>query len=78
MLLGGLPVTTSKRIIVDLLRDAADGGHLEGVIADAESRGLIDPERLASRVARFAAFYAIPGAGGRELLEMLSAMSLPS
>jgi hypothetical protein len=59
----GLPVTTAERTVVDLLRDGADGGRLGGLIADAEHRGMIDPERLAGRVARFAARYAMPGAG---------------
>jgi len=74
----GLPVTTPERTIVDLLRDGADGGHVGGVIADAVGRGLIDPERLARTVARFAPRYAMPGATGLDLLAMLIAMSMPT
>lgn len=76
--LDGLPVTTVARTIVDLLRDSADGGHVGGVIADAQRRELIDPERLAPRVSRFASRYAMPGADGLELLAMLAAMSVPT
>lgn len=74
----GLPVTTVERTVIDLMRDGADGGHVGGVIADAERRGLIDPERLAPAVARFAARYAMPGADGLDLLDVLVAQSIPT
>ena len=74
----GLPVTTPARTIVDLLRDSADGGHVGGVVADAANRGLIRLDRLAPHVERFASRYAMPGADGLELLEMLIAMSVPT
>lgn len=74
----GLPVTTPARTIVDLLRDGADGGHVGGVIADAERRGLIDSERLARAVARFAPRYGMAGDTGLDLLTTLAAMSVPT
>lgn len=76
-MLDGLPVTTAALTIIDLLRDRADGGHVGGVILDAERRGLIDPDQLAPRVKRFAPFYAMPRAGGRDLLSVLVSMAAP-
>lgn len=75
---GGLPVTTPARTILDLLRDGADGGHIGGVVADAAHRGLIDLGRLAARVESFAPRYALTGATGLDLLTTLMAMSTPT
>lgn len=75
--LDGLPVTTVALTITDLLRDRADGGHVGGVILDAERQGLIDPDQLAPHVERFAPSYAMPGASGRDLLGVLASMATP-
>ena len=69
----GLPVTTAQRTIVDLLRDGADGGHLGGVIADAEHRGLLDMSLLAKQAEPFTAHYGMARASGSELLATLAA-----
>jgi len=74
----GLPVTTVARTVIDLMRDSADGGHVGGVIADAERRGLIDLEQLAPAAARLAARYAMPGSDGLDLLDALVAQSVPT
>lgn len=66
----GLPVTAAERTIVDLLQTKADGGHIGGVIADAERRDLVDIEALAARVQRFTRNYGLPSAAtGHELIE---------
>ncbi|MEU3795995.1 type IV toxin-antitoxin system AbiEi family antitoxin domain-containing protein [Streptomyces fructofermentans] len=68
----GLPVTTATRTIVDLLRARADGGHVGGVIADAEHRDLVDIDLLADRVQPAAARYGLgTAATGHELIEHL-------
>jgi hypothetical protein len=67
----GLPVTTIERTVVDLLHTRADGGHVGGVIADAEHRGMLDLDRLAERVAPFGATYGMPSASGGDLLRAL-------
>ena len=69
----GLPVTTVDRTILDLLQDGADGGHVGGVIADAERHGLLDRRALAQQVGQFGQRYAMPGASGAQLLSMLTA-----
>ena len=73
VVVGGLPVTSAERTIVDLLQDGADAGHVGGVVVDAEHRGLVDLDTLAVRVERFADHYAVPGGSGRELLSTLAA-----
>lgn len=68
----GLPVTTAARTIVDLLRTKADGGHVGGVIADAERRDLVDIGVLADAVQPYARKYGLPAAAtGHELIEHL-------
>jgi hypothetical protein len=69
----GLPVTTAARTITDLLRIKADGGHIGGVIADAERRGLISVVDLADQVQPYARRYGLPtGTDGRTLIEHLA------
>lgn len=68
----GLPVTTAARTIVDLLHAKADGGHVGGVIADAERRDLVDIDALADAVQPHARKYGLPAAAtGHELIEHL-------
>ncbi|WP_326752507.1 type IV toxin-antitoxin system AbiEi family antitoxin domain-containing protein [Streptomyces hirsutus] len=68
----GLPVTTAARTIVDLLHTKADGGHVGGVIADAERRDLVDIDALADAVQPHARKYGLPAAAtGHELIEHL-------
>ena len=68
----GLPVTTAHRTILDLLSAKADGGHVGGVIAEAERRDLISIETLAQDTGRFARRYGMPrGSDGRDLIEHL-------
>lgn len=69
----GLPVTSVQRTVLDLLRDGADAGHIGGVIADAEHRGLLDVAALAEPAGWFAGRYAMPKASGAELLSALTA-----
>ncbi|GAB3167464.1 type IV toxin-antitoxin system AbiEi family antitoxin domain-containing protein [Streptomyces incanus] len=72
----GLPVTTADRTIVDLLRAKADGGHVGGVIADAERRDLIAVDELAAHVQPFARKYGLHAqATGRELIDHLVAQA---
>ncbi|MGW0294735.1 type IV toxin-antitoxin system AbiEi family antitoxin domain-containing protein [Streptomyces tuirus] len=68
----GLPVTTAARTVVDLLQAKADGGHVGGVIADAERRDLVDIDVLAQAVQPYARKYGLrPAATGYELIEHL-------
>ncbi|MGO1025767.1 type IV toxin-antitoxin system AbiEi family antitoxin domain-containing protein [Streptomyces rubiginosohelvolus] len=71
-LVQGLPVTTARRTILDLLRTKADGGHLGGVIADAERLNLIEIQDLQEAAQPFARNYGLPAqAAGQELIERL-------
>ncbi|MFE6904132.1 type IV toxin-antitoxin system AbiEi family antitoxin domain-containing protein [Streptomyces sp. NPDC057717] len=68
----GLPVTTATRTIVDLLRAKTDGGHVGGVIVDAERRDLIDLPDLAEQVQAFVRAYGLSAAAsGMDLIEHL-------
>lgn len=69
---GGLPVTTAVRTVLDLLRAGADAGHVGGVIAAAERRGLLDLDALAQRAGRYADRYAMGKASGAELISALT------
>ncbi|MFE1479230.1 type IV toxin-antitoxin system AbiEi family antitoxin domain-containing protein [Streptomyces cyaneofuscatus] len=71
-LVQGLPVTTARRTILDLLRSKTDGGHLGGVIADAERLDLIAIEDLQEIAQPFTRSYGLPvQATGQELIEHL-------
>ncbi|AJE85332.1 hypothetical protein SLNWT_4956 [Streptomyces albus] len=71
-LVQGLPVTTARRTILDLLRTKADGGHLGGVIADAERLDLIEIQDLQEAAQPFARNYGLPAqATGQDLIEHL-------
>ncbi|MBM7437300.1 type IV toxin-antitoxin system AbiEi family antitoxin domain-containing protein [Streptomyces sp. HB132] len=71
-LVQGLPVTTARRTILDLLRTKADGGHLGGVIADAERLDLIEIQDLQEAAQPFARNYGLPAqAAGQDLIEHL-------
>ncbi|MET8771781.1 type IV toxin-antitoxin system AbiEi family antitoxin domain-containing protein, partial [Streptomyces sp. NPDC004658] len=72
----GLPVTTAMRTITDLLHTGADGGHVGGVIADAERRDLITVDDLAERVQPFARKYGLKAsATGHDLINHLVAQA---
>jgi predicted transcriptional regulator of viral defense system len=72
VLVDGLPVTTPEQTIVDLLAARADGGHVGGIIADAEHRGLVTVDAVAERIARFAVAYGMRrGTSGEELIQYL-------
>ncbi|MER7958622.1 type IV toxin-antitoxin system AbiEi family antitoxin domain-containing protein [Streptomyces sp. NPDC096030] len=72
----GLPVTTALRTITDLLRVGADGGHLGGVIADAERRDLITVEELTQQVQPFVRKYGLKtNATGYDLITHLAAQA---
>lgn len=71
-LVQGLPVTTARRTILDLLRSKTDGGHLGGVIADAERLDLIEIQDLQESAQPFTRTYGLPAqATGQELIEHL-------
>ncbi|MGW9460878.1 type IV toxin-antitoxin system AbiEi family antitoxin domain-containing protein [Streptomyces globisporus] len=71
-LVQGLPVTTARRTILDLLRTKADGGHVGGVIADAEHLDLIEIQDLQDAAQPFARNYGLPAqAAGQDLIEHL-------
>lgn len=67
-LVDGLPVTTPERTIVDLLRAHTDAGHVGGVIADADHRGLITVDTLADRVQPFTRPYGLAATADGSLL----------
>ncbi len=71
----GLPVTTVTRTVVDLLRQHTDGGHVGGVIAEADRRELVSAQSLAPHVARFAKRYGLPQNDGIALVEHLVAQA---
>lgn len=67
----GLPVTTVKRTVLDLLADHVDGGHVGDVIADALRRNDVDLDTLAAQAGTHAAKYGIRGRDGGALLTSL-------
>ncbi|WDV49262.1 substrate-binding domain-containing protein [Streptomyces coeruleorubidus] len=68
----GLPVTTVRRTVVDLLRVRADAARVGAVVAEAASRGLVDVDDLAARIGSFAGAYGLPAeASGAQLLQFL-------
>ncbi|UJV47235.1 type IV toxin-antitoxin system AbiEi family antitoxin domain-containing protein [Streptomyces sp. AMCC400023] len=68
----GLPVTTATRTITDLLKAKADGGHVGGVIAEAERRDLITVDDLAEHLQPYARKYGLKAtATGRDLIDHL-------
>lgn len=70
--LDGLPVTTATRTITDLLQAKADGGHIGGVIAEAERRDLIALDDLAERIQPYARKYGLKAtATGHEFIDHL-------
>src|SRR2546423_865459 len=71
----GLPVTTVERTVLDLLKSRADGGHVGGVVVDADRRGMIDLERLAQSAAQYGNFYGVDRKNGMELLRYLASLS---
>jgi predicted transcriptional regulator of viral defense system len=68
----GLPTTTAERTIADLVAARMDGGHVGGVVSDADRLGLIDLDALAERVQSCARAYGLDrDATGLELIEHL-------
>ncbi|MBR8640454.1 LacI family DNA-binding transcriptional regulator [Streptomyces tuirus] len=71
-LVEGLPVTTVRRTVVDLLRVRTDAAQVGAVVADAASRGLVRVDDLAAQVGVFAGAYGLPAeASGVKVLEFL-------
>ena len=69
---GGLPVTTVPRTVVDLLHRRTDVARVGAVVAEAASRDLVRMDDLAARVGSFAGAYGLPSqASGAQLLEFL-------
>jgi len=69
----GLPVTTVTRTITDLLKVGLDGGHIGGVIADAERNRLISIDALAGHITPFARAYGLSAsATGHDLIGHLT------
>ncbi|MEV7004126.1 type IV toxin-antitoxin system AbiEi family antitoxin domain-containing protein [Streptomyces sp. NPDC093982] len=72
----GLPVTTATRTITDLLQAKADGGHIGGVIAEAERRDLITVDDLADHIQPYTRKYGLKAtATGRDLIDHLVAQA---
>ena len=67
----GLPVTRPERVVVDLLADRHDGEHVARVLATAVSSRSVDLERLAPRLAPFAAGFGFTAGKGEQLLDHL-------
>lgn len=56
----GLPLTTPTRIVIDLLAEHQDLGHINQLVADAVHQGLtLDWNRLAARAPEFAGDYQL-------------------
>lgn len=64
----GLPVTTPEQLIVDLLQDHHDGGHVADVLAGAVRADTVDVAQLAPRLAPLAARRGFPRLDGDGLL----------
>lgn len=71
MLVGGLPVTTPARTVVDLAREGIDGGHLAGVARDAITDKHVDPDELAEVLAPCAHRYGLPHQDGQGFVAYL-------
>jgi hypothetical protein len=67
----GLPVTTPGRLIMDLLADGHDGGHVAGVLADAVRARAIVVADLPERLAPFAARFGHDAGDGQGLVDEL-------
>lgn len=67
----GLPVTTPARLIVDLLIDGHDGGHVADVLADAVRARSIVLGDLPQRLAPFAHRFGRDAGDGQGLLDQL-------
>lgn len=67
----GLPVTTARRTIVDLVADGHDGEHVGAVIADAVRRGFVTLDGLADDLAPYAARRGHRRLDGAALLDAL-------
>lgn len=60
----GLPLTTPTRIVLDLLRERVDLGHISRMIADAIKQGLpIEWSRIADQATAHAEEYGLSAAG---------------
>jgi hypothetical protein len=70
-IVAGLPVTRPERVVVDLLTDRHDGEHVARVLAGAVVSRSVDLERLAPRLAPFAARFGFPAGEGQQVLDHL-------
>jgi hypothetical protein len=68
---GGLPVTTPARLVVDLLADGHDGGHVAGVLANAVRARAVIVGDMPERLAPFAARFGRDAGDGQGLLDQL-------
>jgi hypothetical protein len=59
----GVPVTTPRRTIVDLVRDGADHGDIADVLADAVRRDLVDLRAVHEDLVPLAAEHEFPSEG---------------
>ncbi|MGH3917199.1 MAG: hypothetical protein ACRDTC_27875 [Pseudonocardiaceae bacterium] len=69
--IAGLPVTTVKCTVLNLLADYVDGGHIGDVIADVLRHNAVDLDPLIAQVGTYAAKYGIRDRNGRALLTSL-------
>jgi hypothetical protein len=68
MICAGVPVTTPRRTIVDLVRDWVEHGEIGNLLTDAVRQDLVDLQAVHRDLAQLAAEHQFP-VGGREFLE---------
>jgi hypothetical protein len=62
-LVGGVPVTTPHRTILDLVRDHADHGEIRGALTDAVRRDLVDLAAIHADLVPLSEHHEFPAAG---------------
>ncbi len=71
LLIGGLPVTRTARMIADLIADHADLGSVAQITAEVVDRGLDAPQAIAGHLAPYAARFGLHASDGQAFLEHL-------